>query len=259
MSIKIMSRVWELSSHKGSDLLLLLAIADNANDDGICWPGMSYLAEKVRMSERSIINIIRRLEQSGEIVAKHVRNSGNRYAVLTGMTKEQREKTTSKLLSENISLMPNNCKTEQDKVKDFHLISETASAVEPSITVNEPSIDTPTLPGIAAPTPKAKIPRELILAIATVTKTNLSLATNPQKAQVTQTARLLHEKVNADEKQVVAFAAWWYTNDWRGRKGQAPTAAQIRENWQVWRDSVKTATPGSGWQLPGGSTFYQEA
>jgi len=40
MSIKVMSYVWEASKAKGSELLLLLAIADHAADDGYCWPGI---------------------------------------------------------------------------------------------------------------------------------------------------------------------------------------------------------------------------
>jgi hypothetical protein len=38
MSIKVMSQVWEHSTRKGTRLLLLLALADFANDEGICYP-----------------------------------------------------------------------------------------------------------------------------------------------------------------------------------------------------------------------------
>ena len=40
MSIRVMTQVWDTSEQKGSALLLLLALADHAADDGFCWPGI---------------------------------------------------------------------------------------------------------------------------------------------------------------------------------------------------------------------------
>ena len=52
MSIAWMNYVWEHSDQKGTSLLLLLAIADHANDDGICWPSVARLAHKARTTKR---------------------------------------------------------------------------------------------------------------------------------------------------------------------------------------------------------------
>jgi hypothetical protein len=57
MSISIMTLVWSESQHKGSELLLLLAIADNANDQGIAYPSLRTLAKKTRMSRRNVIRV----------------------------------------------------------------------------------------------------------------------------------------------------------------------------------------------------------
>ncbi|MBK6707558.1 MAG: helix-turn-helix domain-containing protein [Sphingomonadales bacterium] len=43
MSIQIMTVVWELDL-PDSEKLALLALADNANDEGYCWPSMATLA-----------------------------------------------------------------------------------------------------------------------------------------------------------------------------------------------------------------------
>jgi DnaD/phage-associated family protein len=67
MSIKHMSIVWDSSSHSGNALLVLLAIADHANDEGICWPSISTIAKKARISERQTKRIIQDLADSGEI------------------------------------------------------------------------------------------------------------------------------------------------------------------------------------------------
>ena len=37
MSVRTMARVWELSTHGGTELLMLLAIADFADDDALHW------------------------------------------------------------------------------------------------------------------------------------------------------------------------------------------------------------------------------
>lgn len=68
MSIKVMSHVWEHSKQKGAGLLLLLAIADNANDDGDCFPGVARLAQRVRADERNVKRMIGKLEESGELL-----------------------------------------------------------------------------------------------------------------------------------------------------------------------------------------------
>jgi DnaD/phage-associated family protein len=52
---------------KGSALLLLLAIADFADDDGVAFPGTSTLAEKIRMSERQVVRLRQMLYESGEL------------------------------------------------------------------------------------------------------------------------------------------------------------------------------------------------
>lgn len=87
MSIRVMSRVWDHSQADGSQLLLMLAIADRSDDDGVCWPGIAYLAKKTRVSERQVKRMIKTAESAGEI---YVRRSGGRartnlYFVTAGL------------------------------------------------------------------------------------------------------------------------------------------------------------------------------
>lgn len=83
MSIKVMTLVWDGSQHKGSELLLLLALADFAHDDGGgIYPSNATLCAKVRMVERSVRYILRKLEESGELVAEGKHPSGTtRYRI----------------------------------------------------------------------------------------------------------------------------------------------------------------------------------
>jgi hypothetical protein len=61
MSIRIMSRVWAEAPYAGSRLLVLLALADWANEEGICWPSLLTIANKTRLGSRQVNNILRRL------------------------------------------------------------------------------------------------------------------------------------------------------------------------------------------------------
>ena len=87
MSIRVMSRVWDYSEQVGGDLLLLLALADFADDDGYCWPKQDQLAAKARCSVRAVRDQLVRLTAAGEIERSDGRGRGvgSTYRVLTGM------------------------------------------------------------------------------------------------------------------------------------------------------------------------------
>lgn len=90
MSIKIMTRIWDESKQKGSKLLLLLAISDNANDEGFAFPGIEYLAHKTRMSERHTYRLIEELEAGKEIYVNRRGPNGrhNRYIITLGISQD---------------------------------------------------------------------------------------------------------------------------------------------------------------------------
>ena len=79
-----MARVWELSANKGNDLLMLLAIADFADDEGNAYPAVPTLAAKCRMKPRNANLILAALRASGELEVRQ--NEGphgtNRYRVV---------------------------------------------------------------------------------------------------------------------------------------------------------------------------------
>lgn len=63
-----MSAVWELDLPK-EQKLVLLAIADHANDDGFCWPSMSRIAWKCGYEQkRTVSDIIKKLLASEVLV-----------------------------------------------------------------------------------------------------------------------------------------------------------------------------------------------
>jgi hypothetical protein len=76
MSIQIMANVWQHSAQKSGVLLVLLAMADFANDEGLCWPYIATLAHKSRMTTRNVHLSIKKLEEDNEI--ERVKTGGMR-------------------------------------------------------------------------------------------------------------------------------------------------------------------------------------
>lgn len=70
MSVRTMARVWETSAHSGSELLMLLSLADFSDDSGKSYPAVGTLATKCRMTARNANRILAELRQSGELVVR---------------------------------------------------------------------------------------------------------------------------------------------------------------------------------------------
>lgn len=64
-----MSLVWELDL-PDSEKLVLLALADCANDEGYCWPSIETIKKKCSKSERTVQNCIRTLCVKGHLTQK---------------------------------------------------------------------------------------------------------------------------------------------------------------------------------------------
>jgi hypothetical protein len=60
-----MSAVWAHSPYRGEALLLHLALADYANDEGTCFPSQKTLARKARCSENYVRVAIKRMISDG--------------------------------------------------------------------------------------------------------------------------------------------------------------------------------------------------
>ena len=67
MSVKVSQSVWAHSRAKGAELLLLLAIADVADDEGVAYPSIATLARKIRMGERNTHYLVKKLCAAHEL------------------------------------------------------------------------------------------------------------------------------------------------------------------------------------------------
>jgi hypothetical protein len=75
-----MTLAWATELPAG-EKLVLLALADCANDEGHCWPGVRSLAAKTGKSERSLQDALKALELAGQITRDQVVGKGCNYTV----------------------------------------------------------------------------------------------------------------------------------------------------------------------------------
>lgn len=87
MSNEAREWVWTRSASRGVDRLVMLALAEEANPDGLrCWPSQRRLAERVGVNRATVRRSIERLEALGELVVKRPDRVGRgrftRYALV---------------------------------------------------------------------------------------------------------------------------------------------------------------------------------
>jgi hypothetical protein len=65
LSTIIMSACWPLQGMSGPQKAVLISLADNANDEGVCWPSVARIAQRTCLGERTVQTAIKWLTQVG--------------------------------------------------------------------------------------------------------------------------------------------------------------------------------------------------
>ena len=77
MSVRIMAEVFERYQHGGGEMLLALALADHADDNGTnIYPSIKNLAAKTRQSARTVQYQLRRMQEAGWLLLVGFGNGG---------------------------------------------------------------------------------------------------------------------------------------------------------------------------------------
>lgn len=103
MSMRLMVQAMNCKVGNPARKLVLLKLADNANDDGICFPSYQYIADKCEMTRRSAINHIECLIKMGLVSKKERKNKDGSISNLYFLHLEQGSENFA-LGGENISL-----------------------------------------------------------------------------------------------------------------------------------------------------------
>ncbi len=269
MSVEIMARVWNESVHTGTALLMLLAIADHANNDGVCWPSISKLAEKARVKPRQASNLIALLRDSGELSVStgKGRNNTSIYVVTIG-EKGATERVIQR--AQNMQSSAQNMQSSAQNMQSSVIKHATAIAYEPLEPSIEPSLEpsgraaalppappvtppppaptskTPTatqsvafaLEGEPLPSSRAQTPLSLSKLPAVVAYRDVFLAYPPKSQMVQMQAHGIEDM----ERWRMVLGAWC-------RCGYSPRNIGGMLDW--YDDPARMATPGTKGAKPG--------
>lgn len=79
MSNRATTWAWDVEGLSPTQKLVLVKLADNANDDGYCWPSRRYLMKHTCLSDGAVKNAVRELERRGliSVIRRKVEESVN--------------------------------------------------------------------------------------------------------------------------------------------------------------------------------------
>jgi hypothetical protein len=85
MSLELMNKAWK-TSFNGNDLLILLSLADNASDEGYCFPSWKTIIKKTKVSKATLSYTLNAFEHFEIIKRTHRKrengsNASNEYIV----------------------------------------------------------------------------------------------------------------------------------------------------------------------------------
>lgn len=79
-----MSACWPLQGMSPAQKAVLISLADNANDEGVCWPSIAKIGVRTCLSERAVRNALRWLEESGLLVSNQRSGRSTYYTICPG-------------------------------------------------------------------------------------------------------------------------------------------------------------------------------
>jgi hypothetical protein len=84
VSFKVTNWVWSRSESRNGARLVMLALADRADDNGCAWPSIDDLAERTKLSPRAVQKGITSLVELGELEVENGggRHRSNRYRII---------------------------------------------------------------------------------------------------------------------------------------------------------------------------------
>jgi hypothetical protein len=256
MSAEVSGWVWKNAPVKSGELVVLLALADNAHDDGGgAYPKQATLAEKSRMSSRQVRNCLKSLEAKGLIEPQGTTQGG---VTVWRIRMEEDFSGRKSASGEGGSPLPTEPSLEPSTV---HIttqgVSERPRTTSLSATDQErvgrgrKTADPDELP--------ADFPAHLLPALGEVYET-LNGAASARGARPAARAAIARAMVKRPLKPHAAVAervAHWllYGN------GQRASCRDVVARWRDWCDGEADVQPGAATVHPirNGGTRFQQA
>lgn len=271
MSAKVTGMVFDRYPEGGGEMLLALALADHAHDDGTSiFPSIAHLAKKTRQSQRSVQYQLRRMEESGWLILVSGGKGGRKAgSEAQGRTREYRINPSwmkgadiapfgdaadrSQKGANSAPLEPakgatddaKGCNPRQERVQSTTFKGATAIAPESSVNRNEPSVNC----GAGAPpdhirnsTTGAINPRPVQIAI--LLRKTYAMAVTSNSSEVLEMARLAVTDLEIAE-HIDAFRL--------KKPGEAPNARYVLRMIESTRKALADAAGAVGFAPAGGA------
>lgn len=251
MSVYWMTQVWENSKvDKSTELLTFLAIADSANREGIAWPGVKKLAHMTRQTERNASRVIQDLAETGEIYIHRTRGKSNFYFIYINRTKEEAIQVLQKWFDfskeqaaatiETLEQFVNPTRT-PDKLS---VVPPTPVSGTPDIAMSSDPLLTIYNKGADTDIRSTEAYRDLQNTIIGVCKKLNVLALKEE--DVRNIDILFDAQVEPGEVRLYysrdGQTSWWYSQFWKGKRGQFPTTQDIIDTIEQARSAAPNGT-----------------
>lgn len=81
MSIKLITKVFEDDGLNPTQTLIMVAMSDNANDDGVCYPKLETIMSKTKLKRTAVVNNLKILEEKNKLQKTfRAKKTGGRYS-----------------------------------------------------------------------------------------------------------------------------------------------------------------------------------
>jgi len=168
VSLEAMTAVFARTDLPPYERLVMLALADRADDELTCFPSIADICQRTGMAERGVQNVLNRLEQTGFLVIRRGggRHTRNGYILLIGHENPARHAPIAEDKPRTRNPV-SHAETPHPVQETPHgiTLNPAPGAHEPSLTLIEPRIeDTPSIPLNQNPEPKARLPADWALS-----------------------------------------------------------------------------------------------
>lgn len=247
---------------------MLLALAEKADENGICWPWFdtSYetLADMTGVQRRSAIRLVDSLCETGYLIKIEVvgRGKSNYFLVAIGLDQDQIATFVDRIRSKKTRSESDdytqkgdsgvtNSYTNSDstvtnldskKVTPESLISKkgdsgvTKKGEKGDSGVTPPYLKTPSKKNPSKESlskdkePVQNSSRQMFSTLAQICDIDLTKLSSKRRGELNQTEKKLRDS-GIDPAELPPFRDWWNANDWRGKRGQPPEPAYVFDEW----------------------------
>lgn len=133
MSVKYLAWALDLEQVDATHKMVLVVLANRANDDGECWPGQASIARQASMSESSVRRKLSALERAGYIRRDHRPGSGGGRATDMYVLDLEATGQIDRLQATGQNGIGNRSKTGRQPVTGGRIEPSVEPPVEPSV------------------------------------------------------------------------------------------------------------------------------